>query len=279
MEGRRLAAGSSKANDAAEAYDVTRSGFAHLFDATALPARLADQVSDSIASALLDGRIEPGHALPSEGEIAREFGISKPIAREALRQLAGAGLIHTQQGKVARARALNGEPLGRFYGYAVRSNLKRLREANEMRLVVELGIAQLAARRRAQDGLAEMRDATRRMRRSIGRSDHFTDGDVQFHLGMARATGNTMIVLQIEGLGPVQREVSSLFSRRSNRTPEDWADTVVRHEAILAAILAGDAREAERCIVAHYAAADMASLEVAGKGSDQASGQEPGPRA
>ena len=76
------------------------------------PARLADTVSDAIAAALFDGRIAPGEALPAEGEIASEFGVSKPIAREALRQLTAAGLIFTQQGKVARAKAMNGEADG-----------------------------------------------------------------------------------------------------------------------------------------------------------------------
>ena len=50
----------------------------------AAPARLADSVSDEIATALFDGRISPGEALPSEAEIAKDFGVSKPIAREAL---------------------------------------------------------------------------------------------------------------------------------------------------------------------------------------------------
>ncbi|MGO7830451.1 winged helix-turn-helix domain-containing protein, partial [Rhizobium johnstonii] len=65
------------------------------------PSRLADGVYDAIAAALFDGRISPGEPLPPEGEIARELGVSKPIAREDLRQLTAAGLIFTQQGKVA----------------------------------------------------------------------------------------------------------------------------------------------------------------------------------
>src|SRR3569832_1744826 len=86
------------------------------------PARLADSVSDAIAVALLDGRIAPGEPLPPEGELAREFGVSKPIAREALRQLTSAGLVSTQQGKVARAKALNGESLEKIYNNTVRSS-------------------------------------------------------------------------------------------------------------------------------------------------------------
>jgi GntR family transcriptional repressor for pyruvate dehydrogenase complex len=116
------------------------------FDAKpAVPARLADAVSDAIAAALFDGRIAPGEALPPEGEIAREFGVSKPIAREALRQLTAAGLIVTQQGKVARAKALNGESLERIYGYAVRSSLPRLLDDRKQlnRIVAESAPADL----------------------------------------------------------------------------------------------------------------------------------------
>jgi GntR family transcriptional repressor for pyruvate dehydrogenase complex len=231
----------------------------------ATPLRLADSVSDEIAAAMFDGRISPGEALPSEGEIARDFGVSKPIAREALRQLSAAGLIATQQGKVARAKALNGEPFERIYGYAVRSSLERLREANEMRRVIETGIARLAARRRDPAGLAAMQQALADMERTLGEPAGFTEADILFHLGMALATGNSMIRVQIEGMRSVQREVSELFSRRSNRTPADWQATIDRHRAIYEAIAAGNDDLAAAQVMIHFEAADIASLEVAGK--------------
>ncbi len=231
----------------------------------AMPSRLADTVSDAIATALFDGRIAPGEPLPPEGEIAREFGVSKPIAREALRQLTSAGLISTQQGKVARAKAFNGEPLDRIYGYAVRSSLERLREANEMRRVIETGIARLAAERRGKTGMNAMERAVADMRAALGDPAAFTEADILFHLGMALATDNSMIRVQMEGLRSVQREVSELFSRRANRSAADWNATIDRHQAIYEAIAAADADRAEQKIIAHFEAADIASLEVAGK--------------
>lgn len=239
----------------------------------AAPSRLADAVSDTIAEALFDGRLAPGDPLPSEGEIAREFGVSKPIAREALRQLSGAGLVHTQQGKVARAKALNGEPLDRIYGFAVRSSLERLREANEMRRVVETGVARLAALRGNPVGLKAMEFAVAEMRCSVGDPASFTAADIAFHHGLALATGNMMIRVQMEGLRSVQREVSELFSRRSNRTDADWNATVDRHDAICSAIAAGDEDRAEAMIIAHYEAADIASLEIVGRAPSRAGGR------
>jgi GntR family transcriptional repressor for pyruvate dehydrogenase complex len=229
------------------------------------PSRLADGVSDAIAAALFDGRISPGEPLPPEGEIAREFGVSKPIAREALRQLTAAGLIFTQQGKVARAKALSGEPMDKIYGYAVRSSLKRLQEANEMRRVIEAGIARLAAERRDPQGMEMMSRALTDMGASIHEPAGFTAADILFHLGLATATGNAMIRVQMEGMRSVQREVSELFSRRANRSDADWRATIARHEAIYRAIDSCDSDRAEQMIRAHFDAADIASLEVAEK--------------
>lgn len=231
----------------------------------ASPLRLADGVSDAIAAALFDGRIAPGEPLPPEGEIAREFGVSKPIAREALRQLTAAGLIFTQQGKVARAKALSGEPMDKIYGYAVRSSLERLQEANEMRRVIETGIARLAAERRDAEGLGIMLQALGDMEASIQAPAEFTAADILFHLGLAMATGNTMIRVQMESMRSVQREVSELFSRRANRNDDDWRATIARHRAIYDAVVDGDADLADQKVRTHFDAADIASLEVADK--------------
>ena len=229
------------------------------------PSRLADGVSDAIAAALFDGRIAPGEPLPAEGEIAREFGVSKPIAREALRQLTAAGLVFTQQGKVARAKALTGEPMDKIYGYAVRSSLKRLREANEMRRVSETGIARLASERRDPEGLLLMQKGLTDMLTSVKNPSGFTAADILFHLGLAVTTGNFMIRVHMESMRSVQREVSELFSRRANRNDADWRTTIARHRAIYDAVAAGDAALAEQTIRDHFDAADIASLEVADK--------------
>jgi GntR family transcriptional regulator, transcriptional repressor for pyruvate dehydrogenase complex len=137
--------------------------------------------------------------------------------------------------------------------------------------VIETGIGRLAAERRDPAGLVAMERALHDMARSIKEPSDFTEADILFHLGIALATGNTMIRVQMEGMRSVQREVSELFSRRANRTYADWNATVERHRVIYKAIAAGASDLAERTIIAHFEAADIASLEVAeklGKGED-----------
>ena len=67
--------------------------------ADVVPMRLGEAVIERITQAIHDGRLKPGDALPSEAQIAASFGVSKPIAREAIRQLAAMGVVHIQQGK------------------------------------------------------------------------------------------------------------------------------------------------------------------------------------
>jgi GntR family transcriptional regulator, transcriptional repressor for pyruvate dehydrogenase complex len=133
-------------------------------------------------------------------------------------------------------------------------------------------IARLAAQRRGKTGLAAMERAVADMEQSLGDPAAFTEADILFHLGMALATGNSMIRVQMEGLRSVQREVSELFSRRANRSASDWKATISRHRAIYEAIAAGDADLAEQRIIDHFEAADIASLEVAGKLESNAEG-------
>src|SRR5215468_11075508 len=97
------------------------------------PSRLADTVIERLTQAIVDGRLKPGDRLPSESQIAATFGISKPIAREALRELAALGVIQMQQGKVGRIRAVHSGPLARFFRFAVGRTEQGLLDAVELR--------------------------------------------------------------------------------------------------------------------------------------------------
>src|SRR5687768_10960413 len=59
---------------------------------------IARQVSDNIRSAIMDGRLKIDERLPTEEELARSFGISRPTVREALKRLAAQNLIHSKRG-------------------------------------------------------------------------------------------------------------------------------------------------------------------------------------
>ena len=94
--------------------------------------------------------------MPSEARIATSFGVSKPIAREAIRQLAAMGVVHIQQGKPTRVQALDAAPLDRFFRFAVRGSKTGLTEAVELRRMLEPPIARFSAERRSPADLERL---------------------------------------------------------------------------------------------------------------------------
>src|SRR6478735_10843163 len=117
------------------------------------PSRLGDVMLERLTQAIVDGRFKPGDALPSESQLASAYKVSKPVVREAVRELAAMGVVQIQQGKVSRVRALDGGPLQRFYRLAMGGGQRRLIEAVQLRRILEIPIARLAAENRTSDDL------------------------------------------------------------------------------------------------------------------------------
>jgi GntR family transcriptional repressor for pyruvate dehydrogenase complex len=243
-----------------------RPRWSDLFEANDLaPSRLGEAVIERLTQAIVDGHLKPGDPLPSEGQIASTFGISKPIAREALRELAAMGVIQVQQGKVSRVRALDGGPLARFYRFAVGHTQKGMYDAVELRRMLEPPIARLAAERRDEADLSELDLILARLESGVGDLPMWIEADLAFHRHMSTMTHNSLVALQMQGLEPLVREMMLRFNARASRTRADWRRTFERHRRIAEAIRARDAVAAEAGMRAHFEAADEAVAEIYGE--------------
>lgn len=232
-------------------------------DADVVPTRLGDALIQRITQAIHDGRLKPGDALPSEARLAASFGVSKPIAREAIRQLAAMGVVHIQQGKPTRVQALDSAPLGRFFRFAVRGSKTGLTEAVELRRVLEPPIARFSAERRSTADVERLDAILTRLEGALTDVPRWIEADLDFHEAIAASAGNTLLSLQIKALRPLNREIMELFNSRSTRTEADWRKTYERHVEVVEAIRAGDADAAERAMRKHFEAAEAAIAELA----------------
>lgn len=228
------------------------------------PSRLGEAVIERLTTAILDGRLKPGDALPSEGQIASTFGVSKPIAREALRELAAMGVVQVQQGKVGRVRAIDSGPLSRMLRFAMAGAEEGFQEAVELRRLLEPAVARLAAQRRTAADIVEMRAILARLEQSRGDSARWLEADLAFHRHIAAMAHNGLIALQMQALEPITREMMEAFNARSRRTAADWRQTFDRHARAADAIEAGDAAAAEQALRQHFAPADAAIAEIFG---------------
>ncbi|MGF7051179.1 GntR family transcriptional repressor for pyruvate dehydrogenase complex [Bosea sp. OAE752] len=233
-----------------------------------VPMRLGDAVIQRITQAIHDGRLKPGDFLPSEARIAASFGVSKPIAREAIRQLAAMGVVHIQQGKPTRVQALDAAPLDRFYRFAVRGRANGLTEAVELRRILEPPIAAHSAERRTAEDIEKLDLILARMEDALGNVPRWIEADLDFHEAVAASSGNRLLDFQIRGLRPVIREVMEIFNSREARGPADWQRTFERHVRVVDAIRAGDPVAAFAAMNKHFEAAEAAIAELANHRED-----------
>jgi GntR family transcriptional repressor for pyruvate dehydrogenase complex len=247
-------------NDAALAAAIDNDPFG---GSDVVPTRLGDALIARITQAIHDGRLKPGDALPSESRIAASFGVSKPIAREAIRQLAAMGVVHIQQGKVTRVQALNAAPLDRFFRFAVSGSKTGLIEAVELRRILEPPIAAHSAERRSDADLERLREILQRMEAALGDVPLWIEADLDFHEAIAASAGNRLLDFQIRGLRPVIRQVMEIFNSREARTQADWRQTYERHVRVVEAIAIGDTAAAQAAMNKHFEAAEAAIAEIA----------------
>ena len=224
--------------------------------------RLADGIVAHLTRAILDGQLLPGGSLPSESALALRYGVSKPVVREAIRQLAAQGVLQVGQGRATRVRALNADPLGRFWLFAAGNGPQGLAEAVELRRMIEPPAARLAAQRHTAPELDALRATLATMRDALGDVPRWIDADLAFHGHLAIMAHNRLLLLQMQGLMPVIRTVMDRFNARATRSRAEWRATWDRHARVVDALAARDPGAAEQAMFAHFAAADDAIAEL-----------------
>lgn len=226
------------------------------------PVRLTDGVLAELTAAILDGRLPEGSALPAEARLAERFGVSKQVVREAIRQLSALGVLEIGQGRATRVRALDAEPLGRIWSFAVGGTRQGLAEAVELRRMLEPQVARLAAMRATEQGLADLRAALSHMEAALAEPSRWIVADLDFHETLARMTANRLVELQMRGLRPVIERVMHLLNHAGRRTAEDWRVTLERHAKVMRAVTARDPEAAQAAMVDHFAAAEDAIAAI-----------------
>jgi DNA-binding GntR family transcriptional regulator len=191
---------------------------------------------DEIRSLIVAGSLTPGSRL-AQGDLADRLGISRGSVREALRRLAGDGLVDFEVNR----------------GFFVAEvGLDDVRQRLEARLALEPEIARLAAGRRSNEDLELMR-ATITAEESARTSDEVHDASRAFHVAVAGATRNQAFTKLLDALwiADVGRR---LLAQRSRS--ERWQDhDVEEHRAILEALESGDGERAAQLMGAHVESA------------------------
>lgn len=215
------------------------------------PESLPDQIYEQILLQLGAGRLGVGDKLPSETQLSRAFGVSRPVVRTALARLRADGLIESRQGAGSFVvRTLSPD----FMGEAPSGSIAELLRCYEMRVALEGEAAFLAAERRTARDLAAIEAEAARLAREFDGPDSGASADVAFHRAIAAATQNHLFSRVMELLRRPLRDGIATARRLVQRSAAMRLPIVLEeHAAVLDAIRAQDGPRAREAMRTHIA--------------------------
>src|SRR5579859_6477869 len=104
---------------------------------------LSDQVAEMILETIRSAKLRPGDRLPSERELADQLGVSRTVIREAVRSLAGKGVVDIRSGSGIRVAAVDSSSISEAMGHVVRSGHYDIdyRKIHAVRTMIEIEVA------------------------------------------------------------------------------------------------------------------------------------------
>src|SRR6266404_8421272 len=181
---------------------------------TVKTSRLFEQIVQQVEDSILKGQLKPGDQLPAERDLAQRFGVSRTAVREAVKTLREKGLVEAYSGRGTFVTNGTSQAIRQSLDLMIRINQQE-GSANlaELRLVLEPEIAGLAASRIEEQLLSTMHEAVAVMDRSLHDPDAYIEADLDFHLALAEAAGNPLILSLLDSIvGLLRDQRSRIFS-------------------------------------------------------------------
>jgi GntR family transcriptional regulator, transcriptional repressor for pyruvate dehydrogenase complex len=169
--------------------------------------RLYEQIVRQIEDSILKGDLKEGEQLPPERDLALQFGVSRTAVREAVKTLREKGLVEAYPGR--------GTFITNGTSHSFKHTLDRMMRGGpsegtvnltEVREILEPEIAALAAQRADEEMVSAMREAIAVMDKSRSDAEAFIEGDLDFHLALAEAAANPLILSLIDSIVGLLRE-------------------------------------------------------------------------
>jgi GntR family transcriptional regulator, transcriptional repressor for pyruvate dehydrogenase complex len=165
--------------------------------------RVFEQVAEQIEKRILDGELRSGDRLPTERHLAEQFHVSRTAVREAMKILAQKGLVDMRPGRGTIVIDGANAAMQDSIDLVMKLKLGEVGGSNslvEVREILEVEIAALAAARAAEKEIAAMREAVKIMDESLDDADAFIAADNRFHEALAQATQNTLIFILVNSI-------------------------------------------------------------------------------
>ena len=215
----------------------------------------ADLVYEQIMEQILKGEWAPGSKIPSENELSRLLGVSRISIREAFQRLVSLGILETRQGDGTYVKEITpGVYMNSLIPLCVLDPAD-LMEVMEYRRIIEIETSSLAAERATEGDIDELREIYARMQENQHDTAAFAEEDLNFHLAMAKASKNSLII-------KVNQVVKNILSKSMSDIVASLGTNMglYYHKRLIDAVVRKD-RELARRLMAEHIEGTIESLQ------------------
>ena len=211
--------------------------------------RLSDDIVERLEAMILEGTLKAGERLPAERVLAEQFGVSRPSLREAIQKLVAKGLLVSRQGGGNYVAQSLGSTFSDPLLHLLESNPEAQRDLLEFRHTLEGSCAYYAALRATEVDHQRLTSAFETLQACYQRNDKVSEeegaADASFHLAIAEASHNTVLLHTIRGLFDLLKHnvVTNIGGMYAQRT-ETREQLMSQHRELYDAIMQGRAEEA-----------------------------------
>ncbi|WP_316826171.1 FadR/GntR family transcriptional regulator [Pedobacter miscanthi] len=191
--------------------------------------RLFEQISNKIRNNIKEGKFKVGEKIPSEPALMELYGVGRSTIREAIKLLTLSGILTVQQGFGTKVNAIPTEPIEQ------RLRSSDFEEINQVRALLEQEIVRLATLNRTDADIKTIGEALEKRKLAIENESRLacTNADIEFHLAIARASGNGVLSDLYESFTVIIRD---FFSKRAPSGITHFAMSHHLHQALFDAI-------------------------------------------
>jgi GntR family transcriptional regulator, transcriptional repressor for pyruvate dehydrogenase complex len=197
---------------------------------------------------IASNKLKPGDALPPERELGVQFDVSRTVIREAVRTLRAKGLLEVKSGSGVRIVAVDGATVRESMRHFVHGSSLDYTKVDEVRRVLEVAAAGLAAERATEDDIARIDETIVLLENECHDLEKSVQHDLAFHRGLATATHNELFLVLHDSMGEMLLEVRR---RNLSRGPTERRLVVEMHRRIRDAVAAHDPEAAKQAMREH----------------------------
>lgn len=218
--------------------------------------KIYEEVSDSILNRLKSGHIKPGDKLESVEQLAKSFNVSRSAVREALSGLRAMGVVEMRQGEGTYITYFDASRFSLPAATALLMQREDMRDLTQVRKILEVGAAGLAAENYQEIDLEPMEEALEAMKNARGEEELGEKADLSFHLAIAKATHNQMLINLLQSVSGIMIELMRETRRLILYTEAGNVKLFKEHQLIFEAIKARDSALAQKHMLDHLVAVD-----------------------